>query len=105
MAVAVENNFTVEAGGKEIESFILPTTESFVTFMAKKLIDAFAKLLSFWKAVNTLSKFACEKTTEQKKEKKTATFIVQKSDVITHKRSSLLKLFNIKPSITFQYKT
>ena len=73
--------------------------------MAKKLIDAFAKLLSFWKAVKTLSKFACEKTTEKKKEKKTATFIVQKSDVITHKISSLLKLFNIKPSITFQYKT
>jgi len=72
MAVAVENNFTVEAGGKEIESFILPTTESFVTFMAKKLIDAFAKLLSFWKAVNTLSKFACEKTRGQKKEKKSS---------------------------------
>ena len=73
--------------------------------MAKKLIDAFAKLLSFWKAVKTLSKFACEKTREQKKEKKIATFIVQKWDVIAHEISSLLKLFNIKPSITFQYKT
>ena len=73
--------------------------------MAKKLIDAFAKLLSFWKAVKTLSKFACEKTREPKKEKKIATFIVQKWDVIAHQISSLLKLFNIKPSITFPYKT